>query len=87
MSELIKKTPRRNARAAKRALRAAPLAAEDRAVRPGMSSGRYRPFTDTDMDKINEAAMTALSTIGLAQAIPSCIEVVTNAGGTYKDGR
>jgi trimethylamine--corrinoid protein Co-methyltransferase len=87
MSEPIKKAPRRNARAAKRALRAAPLGAEDRAVRPGMSSGRYRPFTDTDMDKINEAAMTALSTIGLAQAIPSCIEAVTNAGGTYKYGR
>lgn len=87
MSEPIKKTPRRNARAAKRALRAAPLAAEDRAVRPGMSSGRFRALTDTDMDKINEAAMTALSTIGLAQAIPSCIEAVTNAGGTYKEGR
>jgi trimethylamine--corrinoid protein Co-methyltransferase len=87
MSEPIKKAPRRNARAAKRALRAAPLAAEDRAVRPGMSSGRFKSLTDTDMDKINEAAMTALSTIGLAQAIPSCIEAVTNAGGTYKDGR
>lgn len=87
MSESIRKTPRRNARAAKRALRAAPLAAEDRAVRPGMSSGRFRALTDIDMHKINEAAMTALSTIGLAQAIPSCIEAVTTAGGTYKDGR
>lgn len=87
MNEPIKKTSRRNARAAKRALRAAPLAEEDKAVRPGMTSGRYKPLTDTDMDKINDAAMTALSTIGLAQAIPSCIEAVTNAGGTYKDGR
>lgn len=87
MSEIIKKPSRRNARAAKRALRAAPLAEADRAVRPGMSSGRFKPLTDTDMDKINEAAMTALSTIGLAQAIPSCIEAVTKAGGTYKDGR
>ena len=87
MSEPIKKPSRRNARAAKRALRAAPLAEADRAVRPGMSSGRYKPLTDTDMDKINEAAMTALSTIGLAQAIPSCIDAVTKAGGTYKDGR
>lgn len=87
MNEPIKKTSRRNARAAKRALRAAPLAEEDKAVRPGMTSGRYKPLTGTDMDKINDAAMTALSTIGLAQAIPSCIEAVTNAGGTYKDGR
>ncbi len=87
MNDPAKKPSRRNARAAKRALRAAPLAEEDRAVRPGMSSGRYQPLTATDMDKINEAVMTALSTIGLAQAIPSCVEAVTKAGGTYKDGR
>jgi len=31
--------------------------------------------------------METLSTIGLSQAIPSCIESVTQAGGTYKDGR
>lgn len=87
MNEAVRKRSRRGARAAKRALRAAPLAPEDRAVQPGMSSGRFQPLTALDMDKINEAVMSALSSIGLAQAIPSCIDAVTKAGGSYKDGR
>lgn len=87
MTDTVKKPSRRGARAAKRALRAAPLASEDRAVRPGMNGGRYQPLADADVDKINEAVMTTLSSIGLAQAIPSCIDAVTRAGGHYKDGR
>jgi trimethylamine--corrinoid protein Co-methyltransferase len=87
MTELSKGQSRRGARAAKRALRAAPIADEDRAVRPGMSGGRFNPLADADMDKVNNAVMDALETIGLAQAIPSCVETVINAGGRYKDGR
>ncbi|MEE9322589.1 MAG: trimethylamine methyltransferase family protein [Granulosicoccus sp.] len=78
---------RRGARAAKRALRAGPLPVEDRAVRPGLNGGRFQPLRTADMHKINEAVMTALETIGLLHAIPSCIELVTKAGGSYKDGR
>jgi len=87
MTELSKGQKRRGARAAKRALRAAPLAEEDRAVRPGLSGGNYNPLSTIDMDKINNAVMEALETIGLSQAIPSCVETITNAGGIYKDGR
>ena len=87
MAALSKGQSRRGARAAKRALRSAPLADEDRAVRPGLSGGRYQPFSESDLAKVNNAVMTALATIGLAQAIPSCIELVTQAGGVYKDGR
>lgn len=87
MSNLGKGQSRRGARAAKRALRAAPLSDEDRAVRPGMAGGRFNPLTDTDIAKVNEAVMTALSEIGLSQAIPSCIEAVSAAGGNYKEGR
>lgn len=78
---------RRGARAAKRALRAAPLAEEDRAVRPGMSGGGFSPLAESDIAKVNEAVMETLSGIGLSQAIPSCVETVTQAGGSYKDGR
>lgn len=78
---------RRGARAAKRALRAAPLAPEDRAVRPGFEGGRFQPLKQADIGKVNEAVMTVLESIGLSQAIPSCVEAVTAAGGTYKDGR
>lgn len=87
MVDVIRKTSRRGARAAKRALRNAPLAAEDRAVRPGMVGGAFQPLSATDMDNINEAVLEALSTIGLAQAIPSCIDAVVKAGGSYKDAR
>lgn len=87
MSEAAKKTSRRGARAAKRALRSAPLAAEDRAVRPGLSGGRYQPLSPMDVERINEAVLNVLETIGLAQAIPSCVELVTKAGGSYRDGR
>jgi len=87
MTELSKGQSRRGARAAKRALRGAPLAAEDRAVRPGFQGGRFSPLSELDQTKINEAVMSALQDIGLAQAIPSCVEAVTKAGGSYKDGR
>ena len=87
MATLSKGQSRRGARAAKRALRGGPLADEDRAVRPGLSGGKYHPLTDSDVLKINEAVMTALETIGLSQAIPSCIEAVTKAGGKYENGR
>ncbi len=82
-----KKISRRGARAAKRALREAPLAPEDRAVAPGMTGGRYAPLSATDVEKIHQAVLTVLETIGLSQAIPSCVEAVTAAGGSYKDGR
>ena len=72
-------------RAARKALRAAPLAEEDKAVRPGMLGGRFAPLTDLEMIRINEAIMEVLEDIGISQAIPSCIELVTNAGGKYTD--
>jgi len=87
MSESPATHRRRGARAAKRALRAAPLAEEDRAVRPGMSGGGFQPLADGDVSKVNEAVMDTLANIGLSQAIPSCVDAVTKAGGTYKDGR
>jgi len=87
MSVTPSATRRRGARAAKKALRAAPLADADRAVRPGMEGGRFAPLSPIDVEKINNAVMHTLEHIGLSQAIPSCIEAVTNAGGRYADGR
>ena len=87
MSHLDRKPSRRGARAAKRALRAAPLAEADRPVRPGLSGGRFLPLGEADVARVNEAVMTVLETIGLAQAIPSCVEAVTRAGGVYREGR
>ena len=76
---------RMGGREARKKLRAAPVPESERPVRPGLEGGRYRPLTDADIARIHEAALTVLETIGLQDAIPSCVELVTAAGGTYTD--
>lgn len=76
---------RQGGRQARVALRQAPLAEDDRAVHPGMQGGRFHPLSDSDVNSIHEAAIEILQTVGLSQAIPSCVEIVTAAGGTYTD--
>ena len=57
--------------------RAAPLPENDRPVRPGLEGGRYKPLSDADVLKIHNAALDVLEQIGMADAIPSGIEVMT----------
>ncbi|MFM7045979.1 MAG: trimethylamine methyltransferase family protein [Ilumatobacteraceae bacterium] len=71
---------RRGGREARRALRAAPLANEIRPVNPGMESGRYKVLTDAEVVRVHEAALDVLEHIGLADAIPSCVELLTAKG-------
>ncbi len=82
-----KKRPRRGARQAKMAERNAPLTADQRPVNPGMVGGKFAALSPEDILKVNEAVMNVLENIGLAQAIPSCVEAVKRGGGTYRDGR
>ena len=70
-------------RAARKALRDAPLAEDIQPIKPGLESGMLKPLVDGDVDKVNEAVMNVLENIGLSQALPSCIELVTAAGGKY----
>ncbi|MCB1809473.1 MAG: trimethylamine methyltransferase family protein, partial [Candidatus Competibacteraceae bacterium] len=72
---------RRGARAAMIAKRNAPLPDAMRPVRAGLEGGRYRLLSEADIQKIHHAALDILATIGLADAIPSCIAAVTAAGG------
>lgn len=65
--------------------RAAPLAQDMKPVRPGMPGGQYRPLSDHDIDRIWDAAFELLATVGMADAIPHCIDLVTSAGGTLTD--
>ena len=81
MSEAAEPGRRRGGRAARRELRAAPIPEDQRAVQPGMASGNYRVLSDRDVERIHEAALTILEEVGFAEAIPSCIELVTEAGG------
>ena len=85
MTEPAAKTRRMGGRAARRQLRATPTPEEDRPVQPGMVGGRYRPLTDAEVERIHVAALDVLENIGLAEAIPSCIEMFTAAGAEYTD--
>ena len=77
----VRKPSRRGARAARRAERLAPLADELRAVKPGLPGGHYQPLSKAELERVHQAALDVLENIGLSQAIPSCVELVTKAGG------
>ncbi|MEL6449645.1 MAG: trimethylamine methyltransferase family protein [Pseudomonadota bacterium] len=76
---------RSGGRAARRAARAAPLADHLRPIRPGMEGGRYNPLTEADMLRIHHAALEALERIGLADAPPSGVAYLTQAGAIQGD--
>ena len=76
---------RSGGRAARKALRAAPIAKDERPVQPGMSGGTYRPLSDADIMRIHRAALDALAEIGLADAPPSGVEAMTAAGAVLGD--
>lgn len=76
---------RSGGREARRALRAAPLAEDVRPIRAGLEGGRFAPLEQNDLERIHEAVLTLLETVGFANAIPSCIEALTRVGATYDD--
>ena len=79
---------RSGGRAARQAMRAAPLAEDIRPIRPGLAGGQYAPLSEAGVARIHEAALEALETIGLADAPPSGIEIMTGAGAVLgADGR
>ncbi|MEL6318563.1 MAG: trimethylamine methyltransferase family protein, partial [Pseudomonadota bacterium] len=79
---------RSGGRAARRAQRAAPIAAEKRPVRPGLSGGLYRPLSEAGVARIHEAALATLETVGLSEAPDSGVEILTGAGAELgADGR
>ena len=85
LSDTPVRKPRSGGRAARHAARSAPLAADMRPVRAGMSGGTYKPLNDADIARIHSAALTALEEIGLALAPQSGIDVMTAAGAVLGD--
>jgi len=82
------KQPRMGGRAARHALRSAPIPPDERPVQPGQSGGRFQPLSQSDVDRVHHAALDALETIGLANALPSQVELFTQAGCSMsEDGR
>ena len=79
-------SPRRSGgRAARRAARAAPLTEDSRPIRAGMSGGYYKPLSDIDIEKIHQVALHVLEEVGLADAPPSGVEIMTKAGAILGD--
>jgi len=87
MAEAIepKTSKRAGGRAARKALRAAPLADNIRPIRPGLVGGRYKPLDEADMNRINHVALTALEEIGMADAPQSGIDAMVKAGAIPGD--
>lgn len=85
MAAATPKRKRRGARAAMHAIRAAKIPEADRPVQPGMEGGRFKPLTDAEVERIHQAVLEVLEDIGISEAIPSCIELVTKAGGKLSD--
>lgn len=54
-------------------------------VRPGLESGKFKPLSEADIVKIHHAALDVLENIGLADAIPTCIEACTAVGAKLTD--
>ncbi|SLN46383.1 Trimethylamine methyltransferase (MTTB) [Roseovarius albus] len=76
---------RSGGRSARRASRAAPLSDEMRPIRPGLEGGRYKALTQDQIEKIHNAALEALETIGLADAPESGVKYLTDAGAILGD--
>jgi trimethylamine--corrinoid protein Co-methyltransferase len=90
MIDPVETTPSRSARraggrAARKALRAAPLAEDIRPVRPGLSGGKFKPLSNAEVLRIHEAALEALEVIGLSQAPATGVEAMTRAGAIQGD--
>ena len=80
MNETEAAQRRRGGRDARRELRAAPIPRAKRAVKPGREGGDYKPLSDAEVERIHRAALDVLEQVGFSDAIPSCIELFTDAG-------
>ncbi len=79
---------RSGGRAARRAIRSAPLDASIRPIKPGMPGGNFNPLRPESVERIHSAALDALETIGLLDAPETGVKILTNAGAILgNDGR
>lgn len=83
------KRPRRRAggREARVEMRSQPLPEATKPIRPGMTGGSYQAMDAAGMNRVNDAVMEVLETIGFADAPPTCVEACTKIGAIYEDGR
>ncbi len=77
MTEVTKPAKRRQRRSKRP--RERPPAAKP-AIWPGLEGGAYQPLSQRDMVRIHKTAMDLLENVGMADPIPSMIEICTAAG-------
>lgn len=81
---VLRKRP--GGRAARREMRSRELPEADRPVRPGMpGGGRYKPLDEAGVARIHAAVLDSLEQVGMANSIPSCIEILTGAGARLNE--
>ncbi len=78
---------RMGGRATRTAARTSALPDNIRPVRAGMSGGQYKPLSEADVLRIHETALRALAEIGLVDAPPSGVAVMTAAGAIYGEDK
>jgi trimethylamine--corrinoid protein Co-methyltransferase len=84
-TETTKSGRRSGGRAARQALRAAPLAEDIRPIRAGMPGGTLNPLSEAGVQRIHQAALDACEQIGFADAPVSGVEILTGAGAILGD--
>ncbi|MEL6532061.1 MAG: trimethylamine methyltransferase family protein, partial [Pseudomonadota bacterium] len=83
-----RRSGRAGGRAARVAARAAALPEDVKPIRAGLQGGQYAPLSDADIQRMHRAALDALEEIGLADAPPQGVELLTGAGAIKgEDGR
>ncbi len=83
-----RRSGRAGGRAARVAARAAGVPEDEKAVRPGLAGGRYRPLDDDQCRTVYETALTLLEEYGIGGPIPEFVDaVVPNGGWLDDDGR
>ncbi|MHA1601348.1 MAG: trimethylamine methyltransferase family protein [Alphaproteobacteria bacterium] len=85
MDDKVSTKKRMGGRAARKALRESKPSLDESPVRGGLLGGRFKPLNDNDVLRIHQAALDILERVGVAGAIPSCIELITAAGGRLGD--
>ena len=54
-------------------------------VKAGMSGGSYKPLNENDLEKIHQAALEILSSVGIADATPEVIDLSLKSGCLIND--
>ena len=57
------------------------------AVQAGLQGGRYKPLTDTDIEKVHGAVLEVLETVGIGDPTQEVIDICVPKGATLSDDK